>query len=247
MPCNLMQLVRSAESELEKITQYLPAETERLNHVLEDLTARLRQVQNERTDAVARLESLQAKHARDCSNMEKEKLSLQEADDHSHRQVRKLVIELQESKDETVKLTAQLVNLQHEHKKLIEASSKASIQHSHDLSSQAEKYESQIADITSKLTETAGNHSKVCQEMHQLLAVQRNSAEKWSQESKSIQLHYEARLTDAQDTITRFTQRATELETSLEKFEAGKREALAALAQEKASSYAFHSFMLTLL
>jgi chromosome segregation ATPase len=130
-------IFRSAENELDKLTRYIPSETERVNNVLEDLTARLRQVQADRTETLSKLEGLQSKHARECSRLEKDKLTAQEAADHSHRQLRKLVIQHQETKDETVKLTSELVTQQHTWKKLVESTSKDAFQHSHDLTIQA--------------------------------------------------------------------------------------------------------------
>lgn len=47
---------RAAESELEQLTIHIPTDTQRLHIVLEDLTSRLRNVQNERSEAVQRLE-----------------------------------------------------------------------------------------------------------------------------------------------------------------------------------------------
>lgn len=79
-------------------------------------------------------------------------------------------------------------------------------------------------------------HAKTCEEMHQLLTIQRTTAEKWGHESKSIQAHYEARITDSRDTISRITQRSTDLESQIEKIDAGRREALTSLAAEKSAS-----------
>jgi chromosome segregation ATPase len=88
-------------------------------------------------------------------------------------------------------------------------------------------------------------HAKTCEEMHQLLTIQRATAEKWGNESKSIQSHYEARITDARDTISRLTSRTTDLETQIEKIDLQRREALTALATEKSSSTRMFSRLAT--
>ncbi len=116
---------------------------------------------------------------REQSRQEKEKEQLIVRQEDSYKRQRKLERELEELKDERVKLITRISELDHLSTKLGDTNEKISTQGEKELASVTSRYEGQIRDLSSKLENVSEAHSKTCRDMQQLLADQRRMGEKW--------------------------------------------------------------------
>ncbi|RKO88745.1 hypothetical protein BDK51DRAFT_33899, partial [Blyttiomyces helicus] len=92
-----------------------------------------------------------------------------ERGEEAYRRLRRVERELEETKEDRVKMLSKLADLEHAHKNLNDAKIRAEKQHEADFAAVNEKYESQMSDLSSKLEHVSEAHAKTCREMQQLL------------------------------------------------------------------------------
>ncbi|KAJ3290894.1 hypothetical protein HK104_006456 [Borealophlyctis nickersoniae] len=224
---------RSAESELEKLTRHLPTDHERLTMTLEELNSKLRASERERHEAVHKLESLHQRLTREQNRFEKEKQQIAERSEDAYRRLRRVERDLEETKEDRVKMLGKLADLEHAHKALQEAKHKAQAQHDAEFAAATQKYENQIAELTSKLEHVGEAHSRTCRELQQLLSEQRQMGERWKEESAHLTSRHTHAVTDLREQLSRSAQRIEELESQILRAEARRKEVLMQLMEEK--------------
>jgi chromosome segregation ATPase len=89
---------RAAESELDKITAHLPAETNRLEMALEEAHSKLRQSERDKHEAIQKLDSVYNKLQKEQHQYDAERRQANDRMEESYRRVRRMEIQVNESK-----------------------------------------------------------------------------------------------------------------------------------------------------
>ncbi|KAI8818064.1 uncharacterized protein EV422DRAFT_204359 [Fimicolochytrium jonesii] len=156
-----------------------------------------------------------------------------ERSNDAYRRLRNAERDLEETKEDRVRLLTQLTNLEHAHKKLAETKQKVVAQHEADSAAKTEKYEAQIKDLGLKLENVTEAHARTCRDIQQLLVDQKRMAEKWKQETTHQALQHEHLIEDLRTQLHRCTTRIEELESQLLAIESRRNDLVARLQEEK--------------
>jgi chromosome segregation ATPase len=234
-----MREKRAAESELDKITAHLPAETNRLEVTIEELHSKFRASERDKHDAIQKLEHLYNKYQKEQHQYDTERRQSNERLEEAYRRIRSMEREVDESKvystnkDKEIQFSQQVSSLEHDRK--IANEQMKSMKHQHDcqLNLSTQKYESHISELTAKLENVAESHSTVNRDMQKLLSSQRIMSDKWKEESSHIKEHYEQVLAKIRFELQQYQNRLGESETIIKKLNAQKRDLLDQVSQEK--------------
>ena len=90
-----------------------------------------------------------------------------------------------------------------------------------------------IQDLNAKLDTTTESELSLSRDMQRLLSNQRVMSEKWKDESEQIRSHYEHLNTKLKDQITQFQQRIQELEQTISKNSATRKDLINQVTAEK--------------
>eukprot|EP00842_Homolaphlyctis_polyrhiza_P003099 jgi/Hompol1/3790/HPOL_001678-RA len=232
---------RAAESELEKMTRHIPAESDRLTMMIEELHLKLRASERERNDALHKLESVHQKSIREENQFESERQQLGQRAEEAYRRLRKVERELEETKEERISMYNKNSSLEHERKTLIESRTKKQIQHEAEIAALIQKNESMVSELTAKLENVTEAHSKTCREMQQLLSDQRRLGDKWKEESLRMTEHSENALAHARAQLAQFQAKISDLETQLQRASAKHRDLMDQVSHEKREQSVLHS------
>ncbi|KAJ3032947.1 hypothetical protein HDV00_006950 [Rhizophlyctis rosea] len=224
---------RAAESELEKATRHLPTDHDRLTMTLDELNAKLRSNEREKMDAVHKMESAQQKLAREQNRFEKEKQQLAESSEHTYRRLRKVEVQLEETKEERVKLLSRIAELEHALVGEKEGRLKCVAGHEAEMGALRQRYEGQVEELTTKLQHLGEAHGKTCRDLQILLSEQRAMSERWKEESTRLTTHHTHTLSETRHQLSRSHQRCEDLESQLLRAEARRKELMAQLADDK--------------
>ncbi|TPX72309.1 hypothetical protein SpCBS45565_g00725 [Spizellomyces sp. 'palustris'] len=227
---------RSAEAELEKLTRHLPEESERLELIIEELNNKLRASERERNQATHKFESLHSKLLREESRFEKEKQLIAERSDDAFRRLRSIERDLEETKEDRVKLFTKLTDLEHTHKKLAEAKQKAAMQHEAETAAVTQKYEEQIKDLTFKLESVTESHTRTCRDIQTLLSDQKRMTEKWHNESQTQKHHHAQTLRTLQAQLSDYQTHVNDLEGRIQTLDTRLKETVQKLSDERCIS-----------
>ncbi|KAJ3054527.1 hypothetical protein HK097_001602 [Rhizophlyctis rosea] len=224
---------RAAESELEKSTRHLPTDYDRLTMTLDELTGKLRTSERDKMDAVHKLESVQHKLEREQHRFEKEKQQVADGSEHAYRRSRKVERELEEMKEDRVKLLATIVQLERSLNSVTESKHKIAASHEAEMTALTERYEGKINELTIKLQHLGDAHGKTCRDLQVLLSEQRVMAERWKEETACLVDRHNHALNDVRQQLARCQHRSEELEGQMLRGEARRKEVMTQLADEK--------------
>ncbi|KAH9256572.1 hypothetical protein BASA81_005264 [Batrachochytrium salamandrivorans] len=224
---------RAAESELDKMTRHIPAESDRLTMLIEEMHSKLRASERERIEALHKVESIHQKMSREINNNEAERSHISLRADEAYRRLRKVERELEEAKEHHIVLVDKIFTLENEHKVFLESRTKKQVQHDTDMAALVQKHEMLRSDLEGKLKHATEAHSKVCREMQQLLNDQRRLGDKWKDESVRITENYEKSLTHLRGQMAQYQSKISNLETQLHKAAARHQDQQGQIAHEK--------------
>ena len=232
---------RAAESELEKLSRHFPAEADRLTQSLEEMHSRLRAAEREKHEAMNKLETQLQKTNRLQNQYDADKLQLSDRSEEAYRRMRRLENDLEEEKKQRLHLLNKIADLENETKQLNEAKTRTMGQHTTQVNNLVQKYDGQVADLTSKLEIVSEAHARTCNELQQLLADQRRLSEKFKQESSQMQSHYETLVKKARDDIHQHKDRIAQLEQQLLMAQAQRKDLLDQVNHERKEKSMIHS------
>ncbi|KAI9197357.1 uncharacterized protein BJ171DRAFT_223053 [Polychytrium aggregatum] len=172
---------------------------------------------------------------RDQNRFEKEKEQISSKGEDSYKRLRKAERELEDTKEDRLRLLSKISDLDHALKLSNEAITRLTAKYDSDKAMISERSDSQVSDLTTKLETVTEAHARTCRELQQLLSEQRRMAERWKDESTQMASHYEALLTDSKTQTQRYIQRVEELEALNERLSVTKKELLAQVTDEKKS------------
>ncbi|KAI8803195.1 hypothetical protein BJ742DRAFT_909104 [Cladochytrium replicatum] len=232
---------RAVESELSKISKSFPLESERLHNLMEELNEKLRMCERERAEATQRYESLHQKYSREQNRYEKDREIISAKGEEFYRRVRRLEQELQEAKNDRLKLLEQIQELENVRRGLEETQIKIESKNTALVSSLTERYEGQATELSSRLETVSEAHARTCREYQQLLSDQRRMSDRWKEESKRITSHYETALCDLRAQVSRLQARIADQESDRARLAVQKTELSQALAEEKRAGARLHA------
>ncbi|KAJ3210525.1 hypothetical protein HDU67_005231 [Dinochytrium kinnereticum] len=249
---------RAAESELSKLSKSIPEETERLTRIVEDMAGRLRISERERLEAVEAAEGLQQRLVREMNRVEVERDGFGGVNEELARRVRRGERDLEEAKEEAVKMMTKLSDLEHELETMKEERHQAHIRHHQSISETTSKYEQQvrirksshrfqqtskslknlggkkkITELTTRLHHLTETHTRTTRDLQSLLTTHHSTSLRHKSDLQSLSSRYEATLADLQSQLARSAERLVELEETVRGLMIGRRELGEALQEER--------------
>ncbi|KAJ2996565.1 hypothetical protein HDV02_006398 [Globomyces sp. JEL0801] len=224
---------RAAESELDKITRHIPAEADRLAMALDELHSKLRASEREKHESIQKLDLVHQKMIREQNQFESERHQYNERSEEAYRRLKRLEREVEDNKKDHLALQQHVATLEHDKKALLDQIRVSTAGYESQAKMNIQKYESHIADLTSKLENVTEAHSTTCREMQRLLATQRTMGDKWKDESQHIRSHYENVISKMKVEISHYHERIQELEHQIQKHYHQRKELIDQTTNEK--------------
>ncbi|KAJ3146175.1 Sodium channel and clathrin linker 1 [Geranomyces michiganensis] len=200
---------RAAESELEKCTRHVPEEAERMACCLEDVNARLRAAERERSVAVG---SLHQKLLREEHRFEKERQLAAERSDDAFRRLRNAERELEETKESHLATATKFTDLTHAHQRLLESKHALTTAHTAALQSLHQSHSDTSTQLSQKITHLTTTQTRLTHDLHNLAQLRAREHAQAQTERENIHAVHARVVADLRSQVGRGVARVEELE-----------------------------------
>ena len=209
---------RIAETEAQKIRDYVPVELERLQGTLEEYQVRIRRAENEKNDSQHELENVKLKLSREQNRFESDKHLLCDEMNVLQQRIRTLEGDIERAKDERLNLYNALQESKHQNDTDLKTAETAQNELKKQLEQATRKHEYERKETDRQHQQDVAVVEKLSKEIQDLLSQQQKMAIKWKDESKAGAKNFEriteelqSRLAKAEERLSEATQRYVHL------------------------------------
>ncbi|KAI9188846.1 hypothetical protein H9P43_000268 [Blastocladiella emersonii ATCC 22665] len=182
---------RMVDDELRRVQQSVPEEHARLAAVVDELAARLRGVERERSEVVHQLDQAQRKLDRVDQRNDQEKQVLAQELAHAQKRASRAEIMVEEVKEANLKLISHLSDVTKQLHDAQQAKSRAEQLADVTAKQLAKQFESKLHGLRSELSDLRQTHAAACKELHDLRATLAARTTKFTSEHAQLTKDYD--------------------------------------------------------
>lgn len=156
--------------------------------------------------------------------------------DEVYRRLRRSERDLEEAKEEKLKLTTTLADSETQYGRLQEKHQFLESQYATEMAAVQQRYHAQVEELKHQLATINEAHSRTCRDMQNLLNEQRRTGDRWKQDTTNLTGTYERSISELRYQLSLANNKINELNNQVVKMNAIKTDLTSQVAEEKKAS-----------